>query len=336
MRAIDQAGNAGDAITPTEPLPFPIRILAIIVTYKMEPLKTPSFLTLQKAQRELPDGHLQLRTLIYDNSCDGRNPGRLPDDVEYEAALVNTGLSLAYNKALSRAIASGYDWLLTLDQDTSLPSDFLLRITETAAIVAHDNSIAAIVPSIKDAGISISPIWFLAGVLPRYYHGTVGLGARTTSAFNSAALLRVAAVREVGGYNPWFWLDCSDGYIFRQFERHGKRVFVCGDIEVPHNFALNDMDSQVSLNRYHNMLLAESAFWDREMNALAGFERTLQLLRMTLRHVFLRKAPQHRAITREFLKRRLFWSKKRRLREWERETLERFPMLSNTRHPPFV
>jgi len=335
MRTIGQAVNANGAITQTGPSPLPIRILAVIVTYKMEPLQTPSFLTLQKAQRELPDGRLKLKTLIYDNSCDGRNPATLPDDVEYEAALVNTGLSLAYNKALSRAIASGYDWLLTLDQDTTLPSDFLLRITETAATLAHDNSIAAIVPSIKDAGTNISPIWFFAGVLPRYYHGTVGLGARTTSAFNSAALLRVAAVREVGGYNPWFWLDCSDFYIFRQFQRHGKRVFICGGLEVPHNFASNDMDSQVSLTRYRNMLLAESAFWDREMNVLAGLERTLQLLRMTLRLVFLRKAPQHRAITREFLKRRLFWSKKRRLREWERETLERFPMLSNTRLPPF-
>jgi hypothetical protein len=146
----------------------------------------------------------------------------------------------------------------------------------------------------------------------------------------------VASLVKVGGYNPWFWLDYSDGYIFRQLQHHNLRVFVAGDIEVAHNFASTDMQNRVSLKRYWNMLLAETAFWDLEMGLLAGWERTSGLARLALKHLLLKKIPEHRNITYEFLKRRLFWTRKKRLEAWKRETLEQFPMLSQTRVPPFV
>jgi hypothetical protein len=149
-------------------------------------------------------------------------------------------------------------------------------------------------------------------------------------------MLRVAALIEVGGYNPWFWLDYSDGYIFRQLHRHRKRVFIAGDVAVIHNYASSDLESRVTLSRYRNMRLAESAFWDLEMGVLAGLERTLGLAVVMLRHILFRDFLQYQAITFEFLKRRLFWTRKKRLEAWRAETLRQFPRLSQTPLPPFV
>jgi len=314
-----------------------LRILAVIVVYKMSPLQTPSFLSIQQAREAVPSVRLDLKVYLYDNSCDGQDPGSVPEGVEYHAASRNEGLSQAYNDALRFALANGYEWLLTLDQDTSLPSNFLKRVTEIAGAVANDPSIAAIAPLISDGGVNISPTWFFADALPRYYNkNTIGTGRPRTYAFNSAATLRVASLVKVGGYNPWFWLDYSDGYIFRQLQHHNLRVFVAGDIEVAHNFASTDMQNRVSPKRYWNMLLAETAFWDLEMGMAARWERTLGLTRLALKHLLLRKMPAHRNITYEFLKRRLFWTRTRRLEAWKRETLEQFPMLSTMRVPPFV
>jgi glycosyltransferase involved in cell wall biosynthesis len=314
-----------------------VRILAIIVVYKMNPLLTPSFIALQAAKEAIPQGRLALRTLLYDNSSGSNDPGPMPDGVEYLAASENTGLSNAYNYAVRLAARTGYDWLLTLDQDTTLPPEFFVRVTEIASRIKNDTSIAAIVPLITDGGKSISPNWFWGNSWPRWYHrGKVGLGERTTYAFNSASTLRVASILEVGGYNPWFWLDYSDGYIFRQFQHHEKRVFILGDVEVAHEFSLMELESRVSLSRYWNMRLAESAFWDLELGVLAGMERTLGLAILAFRHLFLHESQEHRAVTYEFLKRRLFWTRKRRLDAWERETLMRFPSLSEARMPPYI
>jgi GT2 family glycosyltransferase len=314
-----------------------VRILAVIVIYKMSPLRAPSFITLQRAVEAVSGGRLELKTLLYDNTCDGSDPGPLPPGVEYFAAGENLGLSHAYNHALRLAASNGYEWLLTLDQDSSLPANFLLRVTEIAGAIERDTSVAAIVPLVTEYGKTHSPYWFTGGTLPRYYDAnSMGVSTRDTYAFNSASTLRVAALKEVGGYNPWFWLDYSDGYIFRQLHLHGKRVFIAGDVEVNHDFAATDLKSRVSLGRYRNMRLAESAFWDMEMGVFAGMERTLGLAKLMLRHVLFHDSPEHRSITYEFLRRRLLWSRKKRLAAWERETLQQFPSLSQTRLPPFV
>jgi hypothetical protein len=113
------------------------------------------------------------------------------------------------------------------------------------------------------------------------------------------------------------------------------RVYVAGDIHVDHDFSLMDMANRVTLSRYRNIRLAESAFWDLEMGFLGGIERTVSLVRQALKHLFLHDTPELRFITYEFLKRRLFWSKKRRLAAWKSDMLERFPQLETCGVPAF-
>jgi Glycosyl transferase family 2 len=142
-------------------------------------------------------------------------------------------------------------------------------------------------------------------------------------AFNSASMLSVAALEQVGGYDPWFWLDNSDSHLFSRLHQHGKRVFIAGEIQVQHEFSMKNMQQRMSADRYRNALLAESAFWDTRMNRLAGWERTLRLILRLFKHHSRKDSPELRRITRDAIRRRLFMSKANRIEEWRTETKQR-------------
>lgn len=308
-----------------------LNLTAVIVLYRCRAQDSVAYQTLLAAQLAAAN-LLQLHIVLYDNTPGAQDAGELQADVEYVAADANRGLATGYNLALQRAVANGSRWLLTLDQDTSLPENFLQTMGPLAVEVDADDVIAAIVPQIVGSGRILSPYWFRAGAVAVWFAaGFHGVPGQKTFAFNSAALLRTAALQQAGGYDPWFWLDDSDHFMFQRLHRLGKRVLVAGEVRVEHDFSMMDLRNRVSVARYRNVLLAETAFWDLEMNWLAGMARLARLVVRLVKHLRRNDPVELRRETVEFLKRRLLWSRRRRLRAWQRETLERFPDL-----PPFT
>jgi glycosyltransferase involved in cell wall biosynthesis len=322
-------------IDKAEPLPY-VRLLAVVVLYRTTPQASASLRTLLAAFAAAPAGTLKFQILVYDNAPSGVDPGLLPDGVRYQAVSHNAGIASAYNQALKIAEEEHYDWLLTLDQDTLLPPDFLVRVSEAICKVESTPIVATIVPHITGDGKTLSPYWFRGGAIVRWFDkGFTGAPSRDVFAFNSAATIRVTALHQIAGYDPRFWLDNSDAYLFRQLHRHGKQVFVAGNIEVAHDFSMMDMRNRITPARYRNILLAESAFWDLEMGALAALERTARLIVRVYRHLRRKDNPELRAITYEFLRRRIFWTRRSRLQAWETETRALFPGLPDTRPDAF-
>ncbi len=304
-----------------------VSITAVIVMYQQLPENSDAFVTLQQAYACARGTGVRLQILVYDNTPYKQTVPSLPEGVLYVAAQRNEGLATAYNHAAALGEIHGSQWLLTLDQDTKLPRNFLEHMVAIALEVEQTPVVAAIVPHILGDGRLLSPYCFKAGALPSWYRlGFYGCPARDVFAFNSGALVRISTLRQVGGYDPWFWLDNSDTLLFRQLHRHGKRVFVAGEIKVQHQFSMLDLKNRTSIQRYHNVLLAESAFWDLEMSTLAGLERTARLSVRAAKQV-KRRDTVLLPITLEFLKRRLFWSRQKRLRHWRTETLKLFPGL---------
>jgi len=294
------------------------QLLAVIVLWKCKPEASASFQTLLAAQDVAPD--CNLRILLYDNTPGGQVFEPLQSGVLYEAAARNTGLAGAYNWALELARREGYPWLLTLDQDTSLPPHFLRRLTELAAKCGPDPSIAAIVPQIVGEGRTLSPFRFWAGAIPRWFRpGFVGTPTQATYAFNSASTLRVEALDEIGGYDTRFPLDSSDTMLFHRLNRSGKRVFVAGDLQVEHELSLLDINQRMSLSRYERLLRDECAFWDMEMGSLARLERKARLVWRLLKHCKEGHDPIIREATRKELIRRFACPRRKRIEEWERE-----------------
>ena len=309
--------------------------MAVIVLYRVAPQDSPAFRSLMAA-RETFGNAGQLRILLWDNSPALAAGEGLPEGVAYFADESNSGLATAYNRAIEWAELHRSDWLLTLDQDTAVPPDFLTRMAAAANASTRYSGIGAIVPQIAAEGRRLSPNWFQFGALPRWYSpGYVGVPAEAVFAFNSGAMLRVDALRQIGGYDPRFWLDNSDAMIFSKLHEYGKRVYVAGDIQVEHEFSMKDMQRRMSAARYQNALFAETAFWDLRMNRLAGLERALRLMVRMVKHWMRGDSAELRRITWRALMRRLFTSRSKRVQQWVHATEDRVrnsqPLLSSER-----
>ncbi len=298
-------------------------ILAVIVLYKTSPhASSTSVRTLARTLAATDPGMLRLKVLLFDNSPTAQGITGLFEQEEYLSAPSNPGLAEAYNAGIRIAQQEGFDWLLTLDQDTVLPETFLAELARAIAVVGPTPEIAAVVPFVQGAGRVLSPYTFRWGALPQWFpFGYVGVPDTPTYALNSASLLRVDALCQVGGYDPRFWLDASDHAIFHRMHEHGKLVYVAGNIQITHDLSVLSTD-QMSVTRYRNVLAAESAFRDLTMNRLAGWECTSRLLVRLLRQVCDGQAELGKA-TGHYLWLRLLHTRRYRLQLWQREIAAR-------------
>lgn len=301
----------------------PFRATAIIVLYRIAPHNSTAFRSLMQAHEELRGNEGHVSILLWDNSPEPHHPIDLPEDVIYRHDSRNPGLALAYNHALELASQRESDWLITLDQDTTVPPDYLIQLATSSRQFAGRSDIGAIVPQIAIGKKLLSPYHFILDALPKWLpKGYVGIPAGQIFAFNSGAMIRVAALRQIGGYDPRFPLDQSDSAMFHRLHEHGKRVYVDGNIQLQHKLSFIDMNVSLNCERYRQALLAESAFWDRHMNWLAGCERTLRLFFRMIRQWARKDRRDLRQVTKDFLLLRIFRSRMFRLQNW-RKTLNR-------------
>jgi len=304
--------------------PTRLKAMVVIVLYRIAPHDSPAFRSVIAAREAIAPAEGEVRVLLWDNSPTPGAGDNLPDGVAYFGDKSNSGLATAYNRAMEWAGLHGAEWLLTLDQDTAVPADFFIRMAAAATASTRYAGVAAIVPQIATDGRQLSPNWFQFGAIPRWFtSGYVGVPGEPVFAFNSGAMLRLDALKQVGGYDPRFWLDDSDAMIFSKLHQHGKRVYVAGDIQVEHEFSMKDMQRRMSATRYQNALWAETAFWDLRMNCLAGWERTLRLMVRMVKHWIRGDSAELRRITWAALMRRLFTSRRRRIEEWLDSTEDR-------------
>jgi GT2 family glycosyltransferase len=313
----------------------PIHFLAVIGLYQTSADNSVAFQSLKESCSELTRDRARVNILLYDNTPGKACSAEIAPNIRYYTNGRNDGLAVAFNFALKMAVVAGCDWLITLDQDTTFPANFLTRIAEVADRVKDDPQIAAIVPQISGEGRILSPNWFWAGAIPRWFpQGFVGVAKHPTYAFNSGSTLRISALREIGGYSPWFWLDHCDSLLYHELNRRGKKIFIAGDLQVNHNFSMLDKNTRMSGSRYHNMLLSEAAFWDLAMNPLARAERAFRLLGRLCRSVITRDSVEFRKETALALKQRLLSSKASRLELWKNEMKALQPYLADVPEPP--
>ena len=303
-----------------------VRLFAVVVLFHTPPAESRAFQGLLESLRHMQPGNLDLRILLYDNTPGGCNPGLLPEGVQYELAGRNAGLAGAYNRALSIAQSEKYTWLLTLDQDTALPSDYLSRVITHARDIKPNNTVAAIVPELQDEGRSVSPVFIRLWGATRVPAGYTGISSRETHAYNSASLYRVSALEQIGGFNPYFWLDYLDGYVYHQLHLHGRKVYVASDIQAQHELSVLH-PGQLSHDRFRNYLHAESAFVDLYGGNIQGLALTVRLAGRIWKQRTRGESSAMRKLTWDTLKRRVFQSKIRRIRDWKNEMDRRMKSL---------
>jgi GT2 family glycosyltransferase len=262
--------------------------------------------------------------LLWDNSPVPAIHVSLPFAFELSHAARNVGTSGAYNHAAERAQSLGCPWLLLLDQDTTVSAEFLSGMIGYGEKFSESPEIAAVVPFIFSHGTLVSPRRLLSFNRVRQIPLTFsGICKDKAYAANSATLMRVAALREAGGYSQEFWLDLSDVYIFQAIHRQGKYMYIAGDLRVEHSIASMDFDKEMSPERYRNFLAAESAYVDLFLSPL---ERSSQLLRLFVRTVRQYRRYENKIFSRiawEYFLQRLFLTRAGRLERWREQLRKR-------------
>jgi GT2 family glycosyltransferase len=285
--------------------------LSVIVLYNCELAQSQSFSSLLQILKENPECAKNFSLVLYDNSPAPQSHAISADfPISYIHDPSNGGLASAYNFALVRAESEEREWLLLLDQDTTLTSKFILELVEAARTFHSRAEVAAIVPKLRVNGRIDSPASDFFGLLRRQFlppeqamsEDVVGIQQQRLCSYNSGSTLRVAALRSIGGFPAEFWLDFMDHAIFHALFVNGYRVYVML-ATLTHDSSYSDIDN-LPLWRLRNILLARTLHVQRSGSLIDRLLYRIWLLRYSRN---LRKSCKDRRVWRETALQALRW-----------------------------
>jgi GT2 family glycosyltransferase len=265
----------------------PSSILSIVVIYNRELAQSQSFSSLLQILKEHPEWAKHFSLILYDNSPQPQNHSFVADfPISYVHDASNGGLARAYNYALARAESEEREWLLLLDQDTTLSAEFVSELVATSETFHSRSEVAAIIPKLQVNGKIESPSADLFDQMrhqfqdpkPAISQAVVGIQKQRLCSYNSGSTLRVEALRSIAGFPVEFWLDFLDHAVFHAFYSRGYRVYVMR-ATLPHDSSYSDVGSLPSW-RLHNILLARTLYVKKHGSFL---DRTLYRIWL-LRH----------------------------------------------------
>lgn len=233
-------------------------IFIILVLYKK---KIEDSITIQSLSESLRES---VTLMVYDNS-----PERQYSDdnflfkslnINYYHNHLNPGLSYAYNFALYKANKKK-DWLLLLDQDTSITKEYIDEILKFN-IDLISNNIVSLVPRVLSHknGKLISPTKMLLGGICIPIAVDSGILTSPISGINSGTLLRVSFMTSINGFSNEFSLDMLDHWYFREIIKHKKEVYLFQSSIKQDLSVFGDFEKNISITRYKQLLYAESLF----------------------------------------------------------------------------
>ena len=191
------------------------KFLALIVVYGCDPISTLSLRSLAKCFV----GGFELRIIVWDNSPRPKdlNWTALGLPGAYISTPDNLGLSIIYNRIIAEHLQLG-EHLLLLDQDSILPQDFLIKMTN--AIKANPE-IDLFLPLVHSNERFVSPVTYLCGWGRQWRAEMVGcMSSNRVSAINSGMIISSAYLHgsflkyderlSFYGTDTQFMLDYSD------------------------------------------------------------------------------------------------------------------------------
>jgi GT2 family glycosyltransferase len=270
---------------------FPVntgcRILAVAALYQQCPSESNALSSFRAILDADPAMASHFSLVVYDNSPERHE---IAEDfpLHYVHDPANEGLAAAYNYALSLAEDTGYEWLLLLDQDTSLTREFLAELIACANALQTEDNVAAIVPKLMVRGTILSPAEHFLDFLHHQFRNYVqtlsqakGIQQGRVSAYNSGSTLSVPVLRSIGGFPKEFWLDYLDHAVFHALWASGRRVYVLQAV-LQHDLAESNLNAR-PIWRFRNVLRAQSLFVKQTGNFTDRLLYRLWLLRSVRR-----------------------------------------------------
>ncbi|MDX8334896.1 glycosyltransferase family 2 protein [Candidatus Cetobacterium colombiensis] len=134
------------------------------------------------------------------------------EKIEYIPNYKNLGIATALNQGCKKAIENGYQWILTMDQDSKFDNNFNSFLKEANRIVKKDNSIVIVGPKIQENQKS--------GYMERI--------------ITSGNLLNLKAYLSVNGFRDDFFIDEVDFDICYRLRKKGYKIYCLENIILKH------------------------------------------------------------------------------------------------------
>lgn len=128
----------------------------------------------------------------------------------------NLGIAAALNIGIEQAVASGYSWVATFDQDSLVCDGFIAELLRAWEECPYRDRVALISPRYQDPG---------TGNVSSYSHGSgESLFSEVTHTMTSGDLVRSKVFDHVGLFDAPFFMDCVDHEFCLRLRRHGYRL----------------------------------------------------------------------------------------------------------------
>ena len=236
-------------------------IYSILVLFNCRIEESKTFNSLLRNYADSPDRFNRFKLLIYDNSSSKQTaPSDIPFDCQYVHNPHNDGLAVAYNYALNEAIKTSHDWLLLLDQDSTLPAKFIDDLSRELSGIEKDDTVCAVVPKMRYKNVYFSPSRDLfGGTLRPIDMKHKGICAFKVFAIGSGCAVKVSFLQGIGGFNEFYWLDFLDRWLFITINIMGGNVYVTDSV-IDHELSVMNYDKFMTEQRYSNILKYEAIF----------------------------------------------------------------------------
>lgn len=158
-------------------------------------------------------------------------PG-LANKVKVRALGRNIGIAAALNLGVDEAKYKGFQYLLTLDQDSSLPPFAIRRLLAT---LASEQNAAVVCPLFHERSSGRRSFFAVKkmGLLPRRLQPNTGIHS-VYAAITSGSLYSVATFDVVGKFEEHYFIDCVDHEHCLRTWRRGLRVLVDSEVDIEH------------------------------------------------------------------------------------------------------
>jgi len=196
----------------------------------------------------------------------------------------NKGLSLAYNTAIDYLFKiNKFFWIITLDQDTQLPSNYIKKILEC---IKNNKDSKVLAPIIKDRKGILSP--FLVTKFGYKHNKMTKIDDKTNFYINSGLCINSSVFMKIK-YDEKIFLDFVDIDFIKQYKEYfDYRIVVLKDLVLFQNF------SGVEKNTINNdiarfkIFYNDGAYFYKKWHLNYSFLLFKRVMSLTIRHQSLK------------------------------------------------
>lgn len=214
------------------------------------------------------------RVIIVDNAS--KNVKSLQEIVsEYpNVTLIKNNQNIGFAKALTQifkwAKSQGFNWVLTLNDDSVVPSDMISEYKKILENERNQANQANQVSKASQANNANQKIAIVCSLLKNRLDGTIlHSKCHEDECITSGSLTSVEAWEKIGGFDEWLEIDGVDFDFSRRLVRAGWKIVECQNVIMEH---------QIGKARSINLIIKHPIVWNHNAKRKYYIARNMQVV----------------------------------------------------------